>query len=137
MYLRVKFEVSSIILTGFSYPPPKKKRKKKNEPLKSTLRLGLNNIKTSEDKRERNLNEGKFVLKPPFKKEKTKVLSTSRYGICVSQIEKLIRGIWLLKRKVQVFCRFTLLFKSNFSHTRPSWTNNENFIHLECLWFER
>ena len=81
----------------------------------------------SEDKRERNLNEGKFVLKPSLKKEKTKVLSTSRYGIYVSQIEKLIRGIWLLKRKVQVFCRFTLLFKSNFSHTRLSWTNKWKF----------
>ena len=36
----------------------------------------LYNIKTSEDKTERILNEGKFVLKPSFKKEKTKVLST-------------------------------------------------------------
>ena len=32
----------------------------------------------SEDKTERNLNEGKFVLKLSFKKEKTKVRSTNR-----------------------------------------------------------
>ena len=73
------------------------------------------------------ISEGKFGLKPSLKKEKTKVLSTRRYGIYVSQIEKLIWGIWLLKRKVQVFCRFTLLFKSTFSHTRPSWTNKWKF----------
>ena len=36
----------------------------------------LYNIKTSEDKTERNLNKGKFALKPSFKKEKTKVFST-------------------------------------------------------------
>ena len=42
-----------------------------------------------EDKTERNLNEGKFGLKPSFKKEKTKVISI-RFRIHVSQIEKLI-----------------------------------------------
>ena len=53
----------------------------------------LYNVKTSEDKTEKNLNDGKFGLKPSFKKEKTKVLSTRRYRIYVSQIEKLISGI--------------------------------------------
>ena len=43
---------------------------KKEKNKKSSL---LYNIKTSEDKTERNLNEGKFLLKPSFKKEKTKV----------------------------------------------------------------
>ena len=43
----------------------------------------------SEDKTERNLNEGK----PSFQKEKTKVFSTRRYRIYVSPIEKLISGI--------------------------------------------
>ena len=43
VYLRVKFEVSSIILTGFrqgviSPPPP---RLPQNEPLKSPIRLRL------------------------------------------------------------------------------------------------
>ena len=52
----------------------------------------LYNVKTSEEKTERNLNEGKFGLKPSFKKEKTKVLSIRRYRIFVSQIEKLISG---------------------------------------------
>ena len=46
----------------------------------------LYNVKTSEEKTERNLNEGKFGLKPSFKKEKTKVLSIRRYRIFVSQI---------------------------------------------------
>ena len=50
----------------------------------------LYNIKMSEDKAERNLNEGKFGIKPSFKKKKTKVLSTRRYRIYISQIEKLI-----------------------------------------------
>ena len=63
----------------------------------------LYNIKTSEDKTERILNEGKFVLKPSFKKEKTKVLSTE-------YTEMLISGIWLLKLKVLVFCKLILLF---------------------------
>ena len=71
----------------------------------------LCNIKTSEDKTERNLNEGKFGIKPSFKKKKTKVLSTRLYRIYVSQIEKLISGIWLLKLKFRVFWRFILLFK--------------------------
>ena len=71
----------------------------------------LYNIKTSEDKKERNLNEGKFGIKPSFKKKKTKVLSTRLYRIYVSQIEKLISGIWLLKLKFRVFWRFILLFK--------------------------
>ena len=62
--------------------------KEKNK--KSSL---LYNVKTSEDKTEKNLNDGKFRLKTPFKKEKTKVLSTRRYRIYVSQIEKLISGI--------------------------------------------
>ena len=83
----------------------------------------LYNITTSEDKTERNLIEGKFLLKPSFKKEKTNLLSTRRYRIFMSQIDKLILGIWLLKLKVLVFCRFILLFKSTFSHKRPSWTN--------------
>ena len=60
---------------------------------KKIRRAVLYNIKTSEDKTERILNEGKFVLKPSFKKEKTKVLSTRRYRIYVSQIEMLISGI--------------------------------------------
>ena len=63
----------------------------------------LYNIKTSEDKTERILNEGKFVLKHSFKKEKTKVLSTE-------YTEMLISGIWLLKLKVLVFCKLILLF---------------------------
>ena len=63
----------------------------------------LYNIKTSEDKTERILNEGKFALKPSFKKEKTKVLSTE-------YTEMLISGIWLLKLKVLVFCKLILLF---------------------------
>ena len=62
----------------------------KKEKNKIFLKALLNNIKTSEDKTERNLNEGNFVLKPSFKKEKTKVLSTRCYRIYVSQIEKLI-----------------------------------------------
>ena len=46
VYLRAKFEISSIILTGFRQgvilpsPPPQ------NEPLKSPPRLGLNMVKT-------------------------------------------------------------------------------------------
>ena len=50
----------------------------KKEKIRKALKALLNNIKTSEDKTERNLNEGKFVLKLSFKKEKTKVLSTNR-----------------------------------------------------------
>ena len=50
----------------------------------------LYNIKTSKDKTKRNLNEGKFGIKPSFKNNETKVLSTRRYRIDVSQIEKLI-----------------------------------------------
>ena len=99
----------------------------KKKKIRKALKALLNNIKTSEDKTKRNLNEGKFVLTSSFKKEKTKVLSARRYRIYVSQIEKLIWGIWLLKRKVLVFCRFRLLFKSTFSHTRPSWTNKWKF----------
>ena len=53
----------------------------------------LYNITTSEDKTERNLIEGKFLLKPSFKKEKTNLLSTRRYRIIMSQIDKLILGI--------------------------------------------
>ena len=64
-----------------------KKRKKNKE---SSI---FYNIKMSEDKTERNLNEGKLVLKPSFKKEKTKVFSTIRYRIYVSPIEKPISGI--------------------------------------------
>ena len=60
---------------------------KKEKFKKSSL---LYNVKTSEDKAERNLSEGKFMLKPSFKKEKTKVLSTRRYRIYASQREKLI-----------------------------------------------
>ena len=65
----------------------------------------------SEDKTERNLNEGKFGIKPSFKKKKAKVLSTRLYWIYVTQTEKLISDIWLLKLKFCVFCRFILLFK--------------------------
>ena len=43
---------------------------KKKKTKKSSL---LYNVKTSEDKTKRNLNEEKFLLKPSFKKEKTKV----------------------------------------------------------------
>ena len=46
----------------------------------------LYNIKTSEDKTERILNEGKFVLKPSFKKEKTKVLSTEYTEMLISGV---------------------------------------------------
>ena len=53
----------------------------------------LYNITTSEDKTERNLIEGKFLLKPSFKNEKTNLLSTRRYRIFMSQIDKLILGI--------------------------------------------
>ena len=63
---------------------------KKEKFKKSSL---LYNVKTCEDKAERNLSEGKFMLKPSFKKEKTKVLSTRRYRIYMSQIEKLVSGI--------------------------------------------
>ena len=80
-------------------------------------------LKPLKKKTERNLNEGKFLLKPTFKKGKTKVLSTRRYRIYVSQIEKLISGMWLLKLKVLVYCRFILPFISTFSQKRPSWTN--------------
>ena len=52
----------------------------------------LYNIKTSEEKIERNLNKGKFGVKPSFKKKKAKVLSTRLYRIYVSEIEKLISG---------------------------------------------
>ena len=38
-------------------------KKEKNKALKALL----SNIKMSEDKTERNLNEGKFLLKPTFK----------------------------------------------------------------------
>ena len=68
----------------------------------------LYNVKTSEDKTEKNLNDGKFGLKPSFKKEKTKVLSTRRYRIYVSQIEKLISGI--IQFKFQVLYRFRKYF---------------------------
>ena len=53
VYLRVKFQVSSIILTSFRQgvgggvillPPPPQ-----NEPLKSPLRLGLKNFNDSKD----------------------------------------------------------------------------------------
>ena len=50
-------------------------------------------MKTSEYKTDRNLNEGKFGLKPSFKKEETKVLSSRRYRIYQSQMEKPISGI--------------------------------------------
>ena len=63
---------------------------KKEKNKKNSL---LFNVKTSEEKTERNLNEGKFELKPSFKKEKKKVLSTRRYRIYVCQIEKLISSI--------------------------------------------
>ena len=63
----------------------------KQEKIKK--RYFLYNIKTTEDKTKRNLNEGKFGLKPSFKKENTKVLSNRRYKIYVSRIEKLISGI--------------------------------------------
>ena len=69
------------------------------------------NIKTSEDKTERNLNEGRFGIKPILKKKKTNVLSTRRYTIYLSQIETLISDIWLLKLKFCIFCRFILLYK--------------------------
>ena len=49
--------------------------------IRKVLKTLLNNIKTSEDETERNLNKGNFVLKPSFKKEKTKVLSTRCYRI--------------------------------------------------------
>ena len=81
---------------------------KKEKLKKSSL---LYNVTTSEDKTKRNLNEGKFGLKSSFKKEKTKLLSTRRYKIYVSQIEKLISGIWLLKLKFRVLYRFILQFK--------------------------
>ena len=63
---------------------------KKQKLKKSSL---LHNVTKSEDKTKRNLNEGKFGLKSSFKKEKTKLFSTRRYKIYVSQIEKLISGI--------------------------------------------
>ena len=54
VYLRVKFEVSSVILTSFKQgrvggwgnftPPPPQ-----NEPLKSPLRLGLKKFNNSKD----------------------------------------------------------------------------------------
>ena len=60
---------------------------------KKKLRKALYNIKTSEDKTERQLNEGKFEIKPSFKKTKTKMLFTRHYRKYVSQIDKLISGI--------------------------------------------
>ena len=48
----------------------------KKKKLRKTF---LYNIKMSEDKTERNLNEGKFGIKPSFKKKKTKVLSSRLY----------------------------------------------------------
>ena len=63
----------------------------KKKKIRKALKALLSNIKMSEDKTEGNLNEGKFVLKPTFeKKKKTKLRSTRRYRIYVSQIEKLI-----------------------------------------------
>ena len=62
----------------------------KKKRIRKALKALLNNIKMSEDKTDRNLIEGKFVLKPSFMKEKAKVLSTRCYRISVSQIEKLI-----------------------------------------------
>ena len=56
---------------------------KKQETRKA---LFLYNIKTSEDKTERNLNEGKFGLKPFFKIEKTKARSTRRSLISSFQV---------------------------------------------------
>ena len=85
---------------------------KKEKITKSSL---LYIIKTSKYKTERSLYVGKFGLKPCFKKEKTKVLSTRRYRIYVSQIEKLISVIWLPKLKFRVFCRFILQFKKVLS----------------------
>ena len=55
VYLRAKFEVSSIIITGFRqgviypYPP-------QNEPLKSSPRLGLNLVLSTQ------LNKGEEVF---------------------------------------------------------------------------
>ena len=63
----------------------------KKEKIKK--RYFLYNIKTSENKTERNQNEGNFGIKPSFKKKKTKVLSTRLYGKSVSPIGKLISGI--------------------------------------------
>ena len=63
----------------------------KKEKIKK--RYFLYNIKTSEKNPERNQNEGKFGMKPSFKKKKTKVLSTRLYGKSVSPIDKLISGI--------------------------------------------
>ena len=55
---------------------------KKKKLRKALFYIMLKWLKT----KQRNLNEGKFGLKPSFKKEKTKVLSTRRYKIYVSQI---------------------------------------------------
>ena len=77
---------------------------KKKKFKKSSL---LYNIKTSEDKTERNLNKGKSGLKPSFKKEKKK---RENEGASHQTLQKLISGIRLLKPKFQVFCRFILLF---------------------------
>ena len=63
----------------------------KKEKIKK--RLLSYNTETSEDKTERNLNEGRFGIKPSFKKKKTKVLSNRRCRIYVSLTEKLISGI--------------------------------------------
>ena len=61
---------------------------KKEKIKKSSL---LYNIKTSEDKTERNLNEGKFGLKPSFKKEKKRenkgAFHQTLQNICVSNSE--------------------------------------------------
>ena len=59
---------------------------KKKKLTKAVLYIMLKRLRT----KQRNLHEGKFGLKPSFKKVKTTVLSTRRYRIYMSQIEKLI-----------------------------------------------
>ena len=91
--------------------PDRKKKKHGHRKEKIKKIFFSYNIKTSEDKTERNLNEGRFGIKPILKKKKTNVLSTRRYTIYLSQIETLISDIWLLKLKFCIFCRFILLYK--------------------------
>ena len=44
-------------------------------------RKNIYNVKTSQDKTERNLNKGKFGLNPSFKKEKTNIEKKEKSSI--------------------------------------------------------
>ena len=75
---------------------------KKEKIKKSSLSY---NIKTSEDKTKINLNEGKFGLKPFFKKQETNVLSTRRYRIYLA-VNNLTKLFVILR--IEIFCHFLI-----------------------------